>query len=46
MLKVMAFYGAYWACKDGSDCAVIAMLGDDPRLYGALGGESGYSVSA
>ena len=25
------FYGAYWACKDGSDCAVIAMLGDDPE---------------
>ena len=19
------FYGAYWACKDGSSCAVIAM---------------------
>ena len=27
------FYGAYWACKDGSDCAVIAMLGDDPEDY-------------
>ena len=34
------FYGAYWVCKDGSDCAVIAMLGDDPRgLYGAICGE-------
>ena len=33
------FYGAYWACKDGSDCAVIAMLGDDPEDYMArLGG--------
>lgn len=27
------FYGAYWACKDGSDCTVIAMLGDDPEDY-------------
>ena len=27
------FYGAYWACKGGSDCAVIAMLGDDPEDY-------------
>ena len=26
------FYGAYWACKDGSDCAVIAMIGDDQRI--------------
>ena len=33
------FYGAYWACKDGSDCAVIAMLGDDPEDYMALCGE-------
>ena len=34
------FYGAYWACRDESSCAVIAMLGDDPRgLYGALRGE-------
>ena len=27
------FYGAYWECKGGSDCAVIAMLGDDPEDY-------------
>ena len=27
------FYGAYWACKDGSDCTVIAMLGDDPEDF-------------
>lgn len=27
------FYGTYWACKDGSDCTVIAMLGDDPEDY-------------
>lgn len=24
------FYGAYWKNKDSSDCALIAMLGDDP----------------
>ena len=27
------FYGAYWVCKDGSSCAIIAMLGDDPEDY-------------
>lgn len=27
------FYGAYWKCADDSDCAVIAMLGDDPEDY-------------
>ena len=27
------FYGAYWKCKGGSDCAIIAMLGDDPEDY-------------
>lgn len=27
------FYGAYWTCESGSDCAVIAMLGDDPEDY-------------
>ena len=25
------FYGAYWKCKTGSDCAMIAMIGDDPE---------------
>ena len=25
------FYGAYWAFAGGSDCAVIAMIGDDPE---------------
>lgn len=24
------FYGAYWECKCGADCAIIAMLGDAP----------------
>ena len=24
------FYGAYWPCE-GADCAVIAMIGDDPE---------------
>ena len=27
------FYGAYWTCKGGSSCAIIAMLGDDPEDY-------------
>ena len=27
------FYGAYWVCKEGADCAIIAMLGDDPEDY-------------
>ncbi|MDO4380754.1 MAG: acyl-CoA thioester hydrolase/BAAT C-terminal domain-containing protein [Clostridia bacterium] len=27
------FYGAYWECKEGSDCAIITMLGDDPEDY-------------
>ena len=26
------FYGAYWKCKTGSDCAMIAMIGDDPGI--------------
>ena len=26
------FYGAYWACADGSDCAVIAMIGMIRRI--------------
>ncbi len=27
------FYGAYWVCKQGADCAIIVMLGDDPEDY-------------
>lgn len=27
------FYGAYWKNKQRSECAVIAMLGDDPEDY-------------
>ena len=27
------FYGAYWACKTPSNCAMIAMIGDDPEDY-------------
>lgn len=27
------FYGAYWKCAKASDCAMIAMLGDDPEDY-------------
>ena len=26
-LETAGFYGAYWACKGGADCAIIAMLG-------------------
>ena len=25
------FYGAYWPCPSGANCALIAMLGDDPE---------------
>lgn len=32
-IETDGFYGAYWTCKNGSDCAVIAMLGDDPEDY-------------
>ena len=27
------FYGAYWLCPEGADCALITMLGDDPEDY-------------
>ena len=27
------FYGSYWKCKTGSDCAMIAMIGDDSEDY-------------
>ena len=27
------FYGAYWKCKSDSDCAMIAMMGDDSEDY-------------
>ena len=27
------FYGAYWKCPATTDCAVIAMIGDDPEDY-------------
>ena len=32
-VELNGFYGAYWACAGGSDCAVIAMIGDDPEDY-------------
>ena len=35
------FYGAYWKSEQPSDCALIAMLGDDPEDYLAVGGEMG-----
>lgn len=28
-VKSDGYYGAYWECRGGSDCTVIAMLGDD-----------------
>ena len=27
------FYGAYWKNEKESNCAIIAMLGDDPEDY-------------
>ena len=27
------FYGAYWKCKTGSDCAMIAMIGGLSGAY-------------
>ena len=30
-VETAGFYGAYWACAGGPDCAVIAMIGDDPE---------------
>ena len=30
-VELNGFYGAYWACVGGSDCAVITMIGDDPE---------------
>ena len=30
-VQTHGFYGAYWECSSGSDCTVIAMLGDDPE---------------
>lgn len=27
------FYGVYWQCKKESDCAMIAMIGDDSENY-------------
>lgn len=32
-VETSGFYGAYMTCKNGSDCAIIAMLGDDPEDY-------------
>lgn len=30
-VETSSFYGAYWPYTGGSDCAVIAMIGDDPE---------------
>lgn len=37
-LETAGFYGAYWSCREQSDAAVIAMLGDDPEDYMARSG--------
>ena len=29
--EIGGFYGAYWECGTATDCAIIAMLGDDPE---------------
>ena len=31
------FYGAYWKCKTGSDCAMIAMIGDGAAVPAGTG---------
>lgn len=32
-IKPHGFHGVYWKCGQSSDCAIIAMLGDDPEDY-------------
>ena len=32
-IETDGFYGAYWQCKESTDAAIIAMLGDDPEDY-------------
>ena len=32
-METDGFYGAYWKCKTDSDCAMIAMIGDDSEDY-------------
>lgn len=32
-IEQYGFYGAYWKCKQSVDCAIIAMIGDDPEDY-------------
>ena len=32
-VKTAGFYGAYWKNKKETNCAIIAMLGDDPEDY-------------
>ena len=31
-METDGFYGAYWKCKTDSDCAMIAMIGDDRKI--------------
>ena len=32
-METDGLYGAYWKCKTDSDCAMIAMIGDDSEDY-------------
>ena len=32
-IKPHGFHGVYWECSQSSDCALIAMPGDDPEDY-------------
>ena len=32
-VETEGFYGAYWKCKEETDCGIIDMLGDDPEDY-------------
>lgn len=32
-METDGFYGTYWKCKSDSDCAMIAMIGDDSEDY-------------
>lgn len=43
-IEANGFYGAYWECKRGADCAIIAMPGDASErfcLAGLYAGKKG-----
>ena len=45
-VELNGFYGAYWACAGGSDCAVITMIGDDPEDRLARSAVKGFAGAA